>query len=336
MNDKLVFGQYYHGNSIIHRLDPRTKIIFTLLIMVAAFFIPTKNESIMISFILLGSLGLLVLILILCTKVPLIRFLKSLKQVFLLIVFAGVFQLLINEGDHYLGVNINLTIVNICLVIFALVIYFIIRKYLPFKLLFFILVLIGCLYILQYPIYGSILNKPYELKFYRSGLLMALLLILRVMIVILTSTILTLTTKPTDLTNGLELLLKPLEALKIKTSIFAMMVSIALRFIPTLFNETDKILKAQASRGADFKEGKFRNQIMQIVSLLIPMFVISIKRAFDLADAMEARGYIPGAKRTRLVNLKLKANDIFMLLLGLIVTAGIITLSILTKRGFFL
>ena len=88
-----------------------------------------------------------------------------------------------------------------------------------------------------------------------------------------------------------------------------MMISIALRFIPTLFNETNKILKAQASRGVDFNEGKFMEQVKQIVSLLIPMFVISIKRAEDLADAMEARGYIPGEKRTKLVKMKFKAFD---------------------------
>ena len=113
----------------------------------------------------------------------------------------------------------------------------------------------------------------------------------------------------TDLTNAIEWYLKPLEYLKIKTSIFAMMISIALRFIPTLFNETNKILKAQASRGVDFNEGKFMEQVKQIVSLLIPMFVISIKRAEDLADAMEARGYIPGEKRTKLVKMKFKAFD---------------------------
>ena len=126
---------------------------------------------------------------------------------------------------------------------------------------------------------------------YESGIVHGSFLVLRVFVIILASTTLTLTTKPTDLTNAIEWILKPLEKIKIKTSIFAMMISIALRFIPTLFNETNKILKAQASRGVDFNEGKFREQIKQIVSLLVPMFVISIKRAEDLADAMEARGY---------------------------------------------
>ena len=93
-----------------------------------------------------------------------------------------------------------------------------------------------------------------------------------------------------------------------------MMLSIALRFIPTLFSETEKILKAQASRGVDFKESSLTKQIIQIVSLLIPMFVISIKRASDLADAMEARGYIPGEKRTKLLHMKFRLFDYFSLI----------------------
>lgn len=141
----------------------------------------------------------------------------------------------------------------------------------------------------------------------------------------------TLTTKPTDMTNAIEWLLKPLELIKIKTSIFAMMISIALRSIPTLFNETNRILKAQASRGVDFNEGKLHEQAGQIISLLIPMFVISIKRAEDLADAMEARGYIPGAKRTRLVKMQFKVLDYILL----IVMLCLFVLLILGKCGVY-
>ena len=159
-------------------------------------------------------------------------------------------------------------------------------------------------------------------KNYDSGLITGSFLVLRVFVIIIASTTLTLTTKPTDLTNAIEWYLKPLEALKIKTSIFAMMISIALRFIPTLFNETNKILKAQASRGVDFKEGSLFEQIKQIISLLVPMFVISFKRAVDLADAMESRGYIPGAKRTRVTKLSFHFRDLvsFVLVAGLLTT----------------
>ena len=110
-----------------------------------------------------------------------------------------------------------------------------------------------------------------------------------------------------------------------------MMISIALRFIPTLFNETNKILKAQASRGVDFNEGKFTEQVKQIVSLLIPMFVISIKRAEDLADAMEARGYIPGEKRTKLVEMKFRLLDYISMFVVII----LFTLLILGKCGVY-
>ena len=110
-----------------------------------------------------------------------------------------------------------------------------------------------------------------------------------------------------------------------------MMISIALRFIPTLFNETNKILKAQASRGVDFNEGKFTEQVKQIVSLLIPMFVISIKRAEDLADAMEARGYIPGEKRTKLVEMKFKVLDY----ISMFIVIALFILLILGKCGVY-
>ena len=334
MNDKMVFGQYYYGNSIIHKLDPKTKIVFTLLMMIAAFIVPTKGDLILYSYIILGVMGLIVLTLIILTKVPIINFLKSLKQMVFIAVFAGVIQLLINRDnpDVYYQLTMNFSYLNIIIVIGLLILFFSIRKYLPFKTFFFIIILITCVYILQYSIIDNTL-VTYNIKFYQSGLYMAILLIIRLLIVILTSTILSLTTKPTDLANGIEGLLKPLEKLKIKTSIFAMMMSISLRFIPTLFNETDKILKAQASRGADFNEGKLGNQIRQIISLLIPMFVISIKRATDLADAMEARGYIPGAPRTKIHVSKMTFKDILMISFGLIIMISVITVTVLLNRG---
>lgn len=156
---------------------------------------------------------------------------------------------------------------------------------------------------------------------------MGFFIIARVFILLMFSSILMLTTKPTDLNNGLESLLSPFEKIGIKTSILAMMVSIALRYIPTLFNETEKILKAQASRGVDFNEGKLKDKISQIISLLIPMFVISFKRATELADAMEARGYIPGEKRTKLNEMKFKFKDVF----SLIIAIAILIVTIIGK-----
>ena len=245
--------------------------------------------------------------------------------------FSFVFQLIGNHnGELLLKLPIQFTVVNIAIVVLALIIYFIVRKYLPFKFLIFVLLLIGATYLFQYPIYGHIIHS-FDFLIYQEGVIHGLFLIGRVFVIILASTSLTLTTKPTDLTNALEWLLQPLEWIKIKTSIFAMMISIALRSIPTLFNETNRILKAQASRGADFNESSLKEQIGQMVSLLVPMFVISIKKAEDLADAMEARGYIPGEKRTRLVKMTFKLSD--YMVLGAILL--LFVLLILGKCGVY-
>ena len=168
--------------------------------------------------------------------------------------------------------------------------------------------------------YGNLLNsKEIKLNIYAEGLISGSFIILRVLTLIVFSTILTLTTKPTELNNAIESLLSPLELLHIKTSVFAMMVSIALRFIPTLFLEADKILKAQASRGVDFNEGNLKSKISQIISLLVPMFVVSFKKADELAIAMEARGYIPGEKRTKINEMKLRVSDYIWLGLYLLI-----------------
>ena len=136
------------------------------------------------------------------------------------------------------------------------------------------------------------------------------------------TSLLTLSTMTTDINNGLEGILSPLKLLHINVGVFSMLISLTLRFIPTLIEESRKIMKAQASRGVDFEEGKLKDKIKQIISLLIPMFVISFKRADELSNAMEARGYVIGEKRTKLDELKLKWRDC----LCLVITAGLIGL----------
>ena len=138
------------------------------------------------------------------------------------------------------------------------------------------------------------------------------------------TSLLTLSTMTTDINNGIEGLLAPLKLLKIKVGVFSMMIALTLRFIPTLIEESKKIMKAQASRGVDFEEGRLKDKVSQIISLLIPMFVISFKRADDLANAMEARGYVIGAKRTKLDELKLRWRDYLCILISL----GLLTLVI--------
>ena len=314
--NNLAFGQYYHTNSLVHRMDPRTKIIASILFMVGLFIIPRNN------FMLLGLFLLFTAIIVLLTRVPIKKFLKSIKFVTYLLVFSFVFQVIFNhDGELLYSLKHNLTIVNISICIAAISLLICFKKKIPLFFIVFLITLVGGFIVLQYPIYGNVL-KTYEVNIYTEGVLTGSFVILRVLVLIISSAILTLTTKPTDLNNGLESLLKPFGK---KTSILAMMISIALRFIPTLFQETEKILKAQASRGIDFNEGKLKEKISQIVSLLVPMFIISFKRAADLADAMEARGYIPGEKRTKLVKMKFTIKDaIYMFSVILLITGVII------------
>ena len=152
-----------------------------------------------------------------------------------------------------------------------------------------------------------------------EGLSRGLFMALRLVVVVIVSTLLTLTTKPADLTLALESLLDPLRKIKIPVSELALMISIALRFVPTLFAETQKILKSQASRGVDITEGKLKEKVVQLISLLVPLFILSFKRADELADAMEVRGYVPGKSRTSINLLTWKRVDSILVIVGLIV-----------------
>ena len=326
MNSSMIIGRYYQKNSIIHNLDPRTKLISLIILMISLFLIPYKTSVPYMGFVAIGIFLFILLIVMILSRIPIIEFIKSYKSILFLVMFSFVIQALFNKGDKEIlyTINFNFTLVNILIVITIFVIFFIIRKYIKPKMLIFTILLILSIIILTIPIYNAPFSIEKDLSFYKYGATFGAFTVLRVVIIISFSTIFTLTTKPIDISNAIEWLLKPLELLKIKTSIFAMMLSIALRFIPTLYSETEKILKAQASRGVDFKENSLTKQIIQIVSLLIPMFVISIKRASDLADAMEARGYIPGEKRTKLLNMKFKAFDyISFVLITLILALGI-------------
>ncbi len=327
--NNLAFGQYVDKNSIIHKLDPRCKIISLIIMMVAVFLVPSPlaEKEPYLPFIILGIYCILLIIIILLTKISLLRYLKSLKQVVFLMLFAFVIQIITPSQDlvTFIDTKLNISIINILIIVMLLTAFIIFNKYLPNKLLIFLGLVVLSIYILTLNL-GTTLTTL-NFKLYQTGLYTGFFFFLRVLLIIMLSTILTLTTKPTDLTSAIEWLLHPLTFLKINVSIFAMIISLALRFIPTLFNETQKILKAQASRGVDFKEGSLKSQITQIISLLIPMFVISFKRAADLADAMEARGYIPGAKRTKLNIMKHHITDIFAYL----VVCGILVLIIMWK-----
>jgi energy-coupling factor transport system permease protein len=189
-----------------------------------------------------------------------------------------------------------------------ILLYFFTKRFVKFRLFYFLLYVTVILLILINYSPGDVWFTT-TLQVYTDGVSGAFFIMIRLVIIVTLSTILTLTTKPTDLTLGLEQLLKPLNLVRINSEEIALIISIALRYIPTLLDEANKIMLAQASRGVDFQEGKLKDKIMQVISLLVPMFIISFQRSDDLANAMEARNFVPGAKRTRLHILLWKTID---------------------------
>lgn len=164
-------------------------------------------------------------------------------------------------------------------------------------------------------------------SFYQCGYIL-----LRLVMMLCITMILTSTTKPMDLTRGLEWGMTPLKAIKFPAHEIAMTISIALRFIPTILEETKRIMKAQESRGVDFVHGSIKNKFRAIISLIIPLFVSAIERSEELANAMEARGYDPKTKRTSFQKLKFHYNDLIGLLIVLLIFGGIITLVVFDRN----
>lgn len=183
---------------------------------------------------------------------------------------------------------------------------------------------------------GEPLVAFWVIKIYEEGIIRAIFMSLRVILLIVgTSILLTYTTSPISLTDGIESLLKPLKLIKVPVHLFAMMMTIALRFIPTLVEETEKIMNAQKSRGADFTQGNIIKRAKALIPILIPLFVSSFKRAEELATAMECRCYRGDVNRTKLVKLSFRARDYFMLLISLVVLGAFITLRILPYEFAF-
>ena len=180
---------------------------------------------------------------------------------------------------------------------------------------------------------GAPLIEFWVIRIYREGVIRAILMALRVVILIIgTSILLTYTTSPISLTDGLESLLSPLKKIKVPVHTFAMMMSIALRFIPTLVEETEKIMNAQKSRGADFTSGSLVQRAKALVPLLIPLFVSSFKRAEELATAMECRCYRGDVGRTKLVKLEYKASDFVFLAIFIVLLVAMITLTVVPYK----
>ncbi len=312
---QVVIGQYIPANSWIHKLDPRTKLISLVLLIVSTFVIKELTSmAVMLGF---------TLILIQSSKIPLSRFVKGILPLLFLLVFTVIFQILFNDqGTLLYTLPLHFSVITLPVAIGVIVIYNMIKRKLKPRFVFFLLSMVGVVYALSLN-YGTAFWSP-SIEVYSEGIRFAGFLIMRILILISLSSLLTLTTKPTDLNNGLEEVMKPLKKLRVPTEEIAMMIAIALRFIPTLLDEANKIMKAQASRGVDFQEGTLRQKITQIISLLIPMFIISFKRADDLANAMEARGYYPGKTRSKLVEFRYRFIDFAVLIIALALIPGVI------------
>lgn len=245
MLGNIAIGQFIPGNSLVHRLDPRTKIL-VMLIFITALFLAGG----VISWLLLTAF---IVVAVALAQVPARILIRGLKPVLFIII---------------LTVTLNMFMTN-----------------------------------------GEPLFRVGPLVATREGLVFGLMLGYRIVLLITFSSLLTLTTSPIALTDGIEALLKPFARIGVPAHELAMMMSIALRFIPTLLEEADKIMKAQMARGADFETGNFLKRARSLVPLLVPLFVSAFRRADDLAMAMEARCYRGGEGRTRMKQLRAETRD---------------------------
>ncbi|MDR2828042.1 MAG: energy-coupling factor transporter transmembrane protein EcfT [Acholeplasmatales bacterium] len=324
--NNIVFGQYINTNSWLHKVDPRIKIIFIILMIISVFLIPISIN--LQNIILLASFFVIAFVCVITAKIPLLNMLKSMRSLIFLMVFTSIIQILsIKTGTVLTSPTFNLSYFSIIITVSLLALFFIFSKYLRNKSLFFYLIII-IFFVLQY--FFNYLNiTSYTITIYSDSVIRSLFIVARVFIVIIFSSLLSYTTMMTDLNYGISSLLYPLSKIKIKTESFSMMLSLVFRFIPTLLEETIKILKAQASRGGDFSEANIFKKVKLIISLLIPMFVISIKKAEDTADAMLVRGYIIGNKRSRIDINKIKATDIVVLVSCILIFAFTLVCRIL-------
>lgn len=325
--DNVVIGQYIPGNSVIHKLDPRMKIIFLIILIVSLF----VAHSIMIEAILL----VFTLALIATAGIPFKKVLGGLKGILFLLLFTAMLQMgSITTGELIIPYKVmHITFYTTLISIGIFIFYIFTRKFIPFRFIYFLLMVAGIL-VTQYFLTDIISVKflsfdlHYNIRVFEGGLIRAGFIVLRIINLIMLSSLLTFTTAPMEMKNALESLMKPLKVIHFPVGEIAMMISLVLRFIPTLLDETNKIMKAQASRGVDFNESTFKQKINQIVSLLVPMFVVSFKRADELANAMESRGYVIGENRTSIDVMKTAPRDYISLFIVVLLLASVIVSSI--------
>jgi len=307
--NNMTIGQYIPGQSWLHKLDPRVKMLSLILLLVSIFLIPIQGSR--IDLIILGSYFIGTMFLVVSSGIPLLKVLQGLRPILFLLTFTVLIQILLIQPTQRVPLSdtykFYLSLTSITAIILWIVFYQVTKKWIKFKVLYFLLSVI-VVFALQYALpFGSFFQ--YDVTLYEETVFRALFIFFRIVIIIMLTSLLTFTTMTTDINDGLEGILFPLKWIKVPVDVLTMMVSLTLRYIPTLLIETDKIMKAQASRGVDFKEASLKDKITQVISLLIPVFVISFKRAEDLANAMEVRGYVIGQKRTKIDVLKIKTSD---------------------------
>ncbi|WP_210471032.1 energy-coupling factor transporter transmembrane protein EcfT [Sporosarcina sp. 6E9] len=259
MLEKMIFGRYIPGDSFVHKLDPRSKLLFVLFFVVAVFL--ANNVA------TYGLLLAFTLFVIFISRIRLYFLLNGLKPILILIIFTFLMHIFFTKE-------------------------------------------------------GTLLVDWKIIKIYEEGLRQGIFISIRFLVLVLMTSILTLTTSPISITDGMEDLLNPFKRFKLPVHELALMMSISLRFIPTLMDETDKILKAQLARGSDISTGSIKQRIRAVIPLLVPLFVSAFKRAEELAIAMEVRGYRGGEGRTRYRQLRWGMRDTFsMMVLVILISA---------------
>lgn len=261
----ITLGQFFPGNSVIHKIDPRVKI---LLIIAYIVFLFVANN-----FVSLGFMVLVTVAIVLLTKIPVKMYFKGLKAIMFIILFTSVLNMFYGSGE---------------------------------------------------PIW-----QWGFLKITLNGISNAVFISIRIVALIFISCVLTYTTSPTDLTDALERLMKPLTVFHIKVHEIAMMMTIALRFVPTLLEETDKIMNAQKARGANMDSGGLIKRVKAMMPVLVPLLVSSFNRAYELAVAMECRCYRGGGGRTRMKVLKAETKDAVAVAVSVFVLAGVIVCNVM-------
>jgi energy-coupling factor transport system permease protein len=265
----ITLGQFFPGETVVHRLDPRTKIVLTIAYMVALFC--SKNAAALL------LCGVFMIVITIVSKIP------------VKIVFKGI------------------------------------KPILPIVI---IMALLNAFYI-----DGTVIWRFYFMKITYEGVRLAAFVTVRLIFLIVGTSMMTYTTSPIALSDGLEVLMSPLKYIKIPVHELSMMMSIALRFIPTLIEETDKIINAQKARGADFESGNIMQRVRSLLPILIPLFVSAFRRAEELALAMDCRCYQGGKGRTRLRRLSLQKNDYYAFGVFVLFFAALITLNIMFPSG---